>query len=67
MTRFTLYLIGNSRPCLVEVDVEDIGELEAMLTRTRYLRALMHDVEGIEPTTGVLIPTCRVQLFAEVT
>jgi hypothetical protein len=66
MARFKFFLIGTTEAPVVEVEADSLRDLGEMAMRHRFVEGRMVEINGEGASCGVLIPTGRVQMIAEV-
>lgn len=62
---FRFHLIGSSQPLDVEIDAQAISDLDAILSRQRFVEGRMTQPDSDGLFAGVLIATSRIQCVIE--
>jgi hypothetical protein len=65
MARFKFFLIGSTQAPVLDVEATSIAQLQADLTRERFLVARTVEVDGSPVSCDVIVPVSRIQMIAD--
>lgn len=62
---FRFHLIASAQPVELEVAARDVGELNEIITRQRFVEGRLTEPDGDGVLLGMLIATSRIQCVTE--
>jgi hypothetical protein len=65
MTRFMFSLVGTSQTPILELPVYSAAQLNAAISRARFIDGMMVQIDGEVVNVPVLIPVSRIQMIME--